>query len=142
MYARNEALGSLIVLALALCLGVPASAQDLETRGREFGLQLEELAVVQELDLSSGSYVSAAEEASAPVQVASLTLTSVRSNWREPQVLADHHVGGAKDSKVRRAGRWLKKRWWVTTLVGLAVAVAVLEPFDDDDSERRAAQMQ
>ena len=114
-------------LALALLLLVPAGpataqlelAAALEAQGSTFGLTVEP-------PRSNANENLAASE---------ISLSEIRSKaWAMQE--GDDAAPAMKpdDKKKRRAGRWLKKHWYVPVLAAVALGVA-LDSGDDDRNE-------
>ena len=126
-------------IAIALLIyTVPVAAQELPTPNREFQVNLDELFTLEPLDF--GAEALALEAAAQPVRIAALETLPIRDARRLDQVTHAQSTT-AKDGKMKRSMRYMKKHWWIPTLIGLAVAVVILEPFDDDADDRRQAQM-
>lgn len=130
MNRGTQCISGALALILAVGGAIPATALDGVPKESEFRVELEQTPLVADLDLA----------AEAPVRIAELERVSVRDP-RQLQQISEQSTTSSRDGKLKRAGRYMKKRWWIPVLIGVAVGVWVLEPFDDDDDERRAMQM-
>ena len=137
----NKGLCSLIVLAQLLCQVVPAGAEGIVLGEQEFRIEFDEVLAVDELSFEMDGVAAVDATPTAPMRTAELATIRVRDIRPDPQVSAQQGTDTASPGKIKRTGRWMKKHWWVPTLIGIAVAVWVLEPFDDDDDERQPAPM-
>ncbi len=126
-------------IAIALLIyAVPVAAQEMPAPEREFQVGLDELFAVEPLDF--GAEALEIEASADPIRIAALETLPIRDARRLEQ--ATHaQTNQSKDGKMKRSFRYLKKRWWIPTLIGLAVGVVLLEPFDDEADDRRAQQM-
>lgn len=138
----NNLVSGVILVALVLAPVAPASAEGVAGRELELDIQLGELMTVDNAGFASESTEMPVRAAQVePILIAEAAVLPVRDPRRLAQVSQLQDAPAQQAPKKGGTGRWLKKHWWVPVLVGVAVGVVLLEPFDDDDDERPAAMM-
>ena len=131
----HKELCSLSVLVLLLWPVAPAGSQEVVLTERGYDLQLENALAGKEYSYQLDR--SAENDTAQAIQVSYLRLTTIRNVWElSEEEMQATPAERAEPKKKRKAGRWLKKHWYVPVLVGLLLGGAVLEDDDnDDDSE-------
>ena len=130
----HKELCSLSLLLLLLWPAVPAGSQEVVVTERGYDLQLENTLAGKEYSFQLDG--SAESDTVQAIRVSDLRLT-FRNVWElQEQEVQATPAARAEPKKKRKAGRWLKKHWYVPVLVGLVLGGVLLDDDDgDDDSE-------
>lgn len=130
-------------LCVSMLLVLPllqVTATGAEGGQRKLGLELDEYLTLNDRAFETEDLASADGTSSAqPIQIATLIDQAAQGVYEKAS--AQQTTGSSSPGKMKRTGSWMKKHWWVPTLIGVAIGVVILEPFDSNDDDRREAQM-
>ncbi len=128
----HKELCSLSLLVVLLWPAVPAGSQEVVLTERGYDLQLESALAGKEYSFQLDG--SAENDTAQAIRVSDLRLTTFRNVWElSEEEMQATPAAPAEPKKKRKAGRWLKKHWYVPVLVGLLLGGVVLDDDDDDD---------